>query len=425
MQSEALLSAKALEPEWPERAIGIYNQLSDCYKALGQYDKALEFSSASLALAAATGSKEMEAQILVDKADLYENTLTNIHKASLCLEQSLDARKQTGDRWGEGRVRVKLGKLLLLEDRISEALQHNEEALAIAKEIGDQELEMYSEKELFVCNAKLENFQRAFELRNSQVKQLRQQLVDWKKTVHDAQTDSLRDRPRTATSSVFVSSSRKRGANLLTRPHTTETQSRTRICMITKQDQPASMSYARAWSASTASSSVRSVYKSKLAARGESSLQQRVLSPGRGQEWDRLHSSLHGASSTDGSIFSVPREQKYVISSSRPCRPQSTPASKILPSPLQHTMLQHDQRTSWRDVFLQSAQDHRSITETSSKSQQGHQSFMIKNGSEVTISQFPWKRSDLLMAYTDKSGLKTPAWLRQVCWSSLCIRAFP
>ena len=388
MEDEALVAAKALRPDWPERTIGIYNQFSDCYRELRQPDKALEYSGLSLTVAEQTGNSEMEAQILLDRADFYEFSLKNICKASLCLEQSLRARREANDRSGELRVRVKLGKILLRQDKFAKALEHNKEALLIARELRDTQLQIHLDKELYVCHSKLENFQDALDLRKDEAKRLRMEMVNRNREFAAAKTQNRpsagasrghftgasrghlqTERPWTSTSAAVPSLSRDGGEKLSARPSTTQSQSRPRIYMITKQERPGSSPYSR-FSYAPSRSQPGSVATS---ARLDIKVDRRHPSPTESMLWSPQTDNLSGS------------------------RPQTTSSSTRLHPPRQ---IMDAPR---RDVFARAAEENKRQVDANG----------CKNPAR-TFSHFPMRRTDQLTAVTDDHGIKAPTWIRQV-----------
>ena len=198
MEREAIVAAEALVHTWPEVTLGIFNMLSDCYKALTQYDKALELLRRCETVAKDNDNREMEAKLLSDTADLYYHSLHNVHKATDYLKLSLAAWNDAGIKMGQGRTLTKLGDFCCEQHLYAEALGHYDGALAIARTSQDMAWEVEIEKQMCKCNAKLQNIDRAVELGKAQSRRLRLLLVDFNRTKQSHKSSLLTDRPRTA-----------------------------------------------------------------------------------------------------------------------------------------------------------------------------------------------------------------------------------
>jgi tetratricopeptide (TPR) repeat protein len=92
--------AAAVRNSMPSKASFVYSTLGNAYRSLGDYAKAIEYLTQSLAIA-----------------------------------------KEVGDRAGEGRAYGNLGITCFLQGDYGKAIEYHVQHLAIAKEVGDREVE--------------------------------------------------------------------------------------------------------------------------------------------------------------------------------------------------------------------------------------------------------------------------------------------
>jgi tetratricopeptide (TPR) repeat protein len=71
------------------------------------------------------------------------------HRAWKYYQESLRIRKELGDKKGEAWVLHNLGRVYRSLENYEEAKKHNEEALSLAEELGEEELVANSKNALF------------------------------------------------------------------------------------------------------------------------------------------------------------------------------------------------------------------------------------------------------------------------------------
>jgi lipopolysaccharide biosynthesis regulator YciM len=71
MQPEFVFAGESLEKHWPNFSLGIFNTLSDCYKAMGRYNEALDFLKKCEDVAKSIENRAMEAQVRLHCPILY------------------------------------------------------------------------------------------------------------------------------------------------------------------------------------------------------------------------------------------------------------------------------------------------------------------------------------------------------------------
>jgi hypothetical protein len=71
MQPEFVFAGESLAKHWPNFSLGIFNTLSDCYKAMGRYNEALDFLKKCEDVAKSIENRAMEAQVCLHCPILY------------------------------------------------------------------------------------------------------------------------------------------------------------------------------------------------------------------------------------------------------------------------------------------------------------------------------------------------------------------
>jgi len=134
----ALEVAKRVNVE-NEKLASIYSQLGSVYELSGQYDRALETYNDMQSASIKRGDRSMELKSLIALATIY-STLTPIHNSELGetkLKQALGLADELGDVPTQAKLRWNLMLNFLFSDRLREALEHCEPAIALARQVGD------------------------------------------------------------------------------------------------------------------------------------------------------------------------------------------------------------------------------------------------------------------------------------------------
>lgn len=117
----------------------LYSQLGSVYELSGQYDHALETYIDMQSASIKHEDRTMELKSLMALATIY-STLTPLHNSELGekhLKQALDLADELGDVPTQAKLRWNLILNFLFSDRLTEALEHCEPAITLARQVGD------------------------------------------------------------------------------------------------------------------------------------------------------------------------------------------------------------------------------------------------------------------------------------------------
>jgi len=113
------------------------NNLSQVFKARGDYGKALEYLEKSLAIRREIGDRAGEGTTLNNISQIYD-ARGDYGKALEYLEKSLAIQREIGDRAGEGTTLNNISQIYDARGDYGKALEYLEKSLAIRREIGDR-----------------------------------------------------------------------------------------------------------------------------------------------------------------------------------------------------------------------------------------------------------------------------------------------
>ena len=119
----------------------LYGQLGSVLELSGRYEEALANYDDMETFARTHTARSMEMNALMAKATLY-STFTQLHNSELSektLLQVVEISHEIGDRLSEARLHWNLMLTYLFSSRISQATEHGELALLLARESGDRE----------------------------------------------------------------------------------------------------------------------------------------------------------------------------------------------------------------------------------------------------------------------------------------------
>ena len=136
--SRALEVAKRVSVE-NEHLASIYVRLGQVYELSGQYDHALETYKEMQASSIEREDRSMELKSLMALATIY-STLTPLHNSELGdakLKQALDLADELGDVSTQAKLRWNLMLNYLFSDRLTDALEHCEPTIELARQVGD------------------------------------------------------------------------------------------------------------------------------------------------------------------------------------------------------------------------------------------------------------------------------------------------
>lgn len=122
-----------------ESLTSIYVQLGQVSELSGRYDRALETYRDMRATSIERGDPAMELKSLTALAIIY-STLTPVHEPELgetILKQALDLADQLGDVPAQAKLHWNLMLNYLFSDRLTEALQHCEPTIDLARQVGE------------------------------------------------------------------------------------------------------------------------------------------------------------------------------------------------------------------------------------------------------------------------------------------------
>jgi tetratricopeptide (TPR) repeat protein len=163
IEKDAVLAARAVHPDWPEVAYGIYSMLSDTHSELGDPNKVLELQGFTLQMAREVGNREMEATTLVDMADFNHASIKNNAKALDLLQASLPLWEHLDNGVALFKCHTSLGQLYAIRKEYASAIRHYQSSLHHARALENQSWQAQVLYEMRSCHAKMQNFERALE----------------------------------------------------------------------------------------------------------------------------------------------------------------------------------------------------------------------------------------------------------------------
>ena len=113
------------------------NNISQIYKARGDYATALKYLEQSLRISQEIGNRKQEGATLNNISQIYD-ARGDYTTALKYLEQSLRITQEIGDKAGEGTTLNNLAKTAYAKGDYATALKYLEQSLAIRQEIGDK-----------------------------------------------------------------------------------------------------------------------------------------------------------------------------------------------------------------------------------------------------------------------------------------------
>jgi tetratricopeptide (TPR) repeat protein len=125
------------ESESKEEESAILNNISQVYKARGDYETALKYLEQSLEIGRDIGDKKGEATILNNMGTIA-HARGDYETALKYLEQSLKIHREIGDKAGEGTTLNNISGIYHARGDYETALKYLEQSLKIRREIGDK-----------------------------------------------------------------------------------------------------------------------------------------------------------------------------------------------------------------------------------------------------------------------------------------------
>jgi tetratricopeptide (TPR) repeat protein len=116
---------------------GVLNEMSQIYKARGEYETALNYLEQSLQICRELGDKGSEGTILNDISSIYY-TKEDLDTALKIFEQSLRIYQEIGDKHGAGVILNNISQIYHAKGNYDTALGYLEESLRICQSNGDQ-----------------------------------------------------------------------------------------------------------------------------------------------------------------------------------------------------------------------------------------------------------------------------------------------
>ncbi len=138
-RSEALISfehALALVGNQNEKGATL-NNISQIFKARGDYDQALTFLQQSLHIRREIGDKSGEGATLNNISQIFQ-ARGDYDQALTFLQQSLHIQREIGDKSGEGTTLNNMASIFQAQGDYEKALAYQERDLAITREIGNK-----------------------------------------------------------------------------------------------------------------------------------------------------------------------------------------------------------------------------------------------------------------------------------------------
>ena len=136
--SRALKVAKRVNVE-NEILTSIYSQLGSVYELSGRYERALETYRDMDETSSKRGDRSMELKVLMARATIH-STLTPMYDPALgesLLKQALDLSVEIQDVPSQAKLHWNLMLNYLFSNRMSEALEHLDPTVALARQVGD------------------------------------------------------------------------------------------------------------------------------------------------------------------------------------------------------------------------------------------------------------------------------------------------
>jgi tetratricopeptide (TPR) repeat protein len=133
--------------------------LGNAYRALGQYQRAIDFHQQSLEIKREIGDRGGEAISLGNLGNAY-HSLGQYQPAIDFHQQSLAITREIGDRWWEGGSLVNMGLTLAKLNRRTEALNHFQQAKAIYQDLQLDHMIEKCDNEIQRCNQAITKKQR-------------------------------------------------------------------------------------------------------------------------------------------------------------------------------------------------------------------------------------------------------------------------
>ena len=119
------------------QAAWIYGILGVAYRSLGDWGKAIEYFTESLAISQEAGDRSGEASALANLGIAYDS-LGDVPKSIECHTQCLAIAQELGDRTGESMAYGNLGNACDSLGDCGKAIECHTQCLAIARELGDR-----------------------------------------------------------------------------------------------------------------------------------------------------------------------------------------------------------------------------------------------------------------------------------------------
>ncbi|MEI1376940.1 tetratricopeptide repeat protein, partial [Nostoc sp.] len=136
--------------------------LGNTYNSLGQYQRAIEFLQQSLEIKREIGDRDGEGVSLGNLGNAY-NLLGQYQRAIEFYQQSLEIKREIGDRNGEGKSLGSLGNAYNSLGQYQRAIEFLQQSLEISREIGDRNGEGKSLNNWGNAYNSLGQYQRAIE----------------------------------------------------------------------------------------------------------------------------------------------------------------------------------------------------------------------------------------------------------------------
>jgi DNA-binding SARP family transcriptional activator/tetratricopeptide (TPR) repeat protein len=135
----------AEKTSWPDSISSqdrqiLYTNLGRAYELFEAWSQAQEIYQAMYTYAQTIGSKTLECEALNHLATIYINGLKDLQQATIFLEQARWVAEQSGDRRGLAETEWNLSVVERTQQNTYSALQHSEQALRMARELGEPQL---------------------------------------------------------------------------------------------------------------------------------------------------------------------------------------------------------------------------------------------------------------------------------------------
>jgi tetratricopeptide (TPR) repeat protein len=140
----------------------IYN-LSRIYQTLGDLQKALDYAQQSIEIKREIGDRQGEAASLHQMSIIYQ-TLGDLNQALKLSQDSIEIKREIGDRQGEAASLHQMSMIYQTLGDLNQALQLSQDSIEIKREIGDRQGEAASLHQMSMIYQTLGDFNQALKL---------------------------------------------------------------------------------------------------------------------------------------------------------------------------------------------------------------------------------------------------------------------